>query len=176
MVIDLARPMTQADFGSLVGITQPAVSDLQSRGVLAPGATAGVWLLAYTEHLREMAAGRGGEGGLELARERARLAKEQADKVAMQNAVTRGELAPAHVLEEVLARAGARAGRVLETIPGEIKRRAPQLTSDDISAIARIVAKARNVAAGLSLRDITEDDDAGVVDASLPETNLDDAA
>jgi phage terminase Nu1 subunit (DNA packaging protein) len=176
IVIDLTQPMTQARFGELVGITQPAVSDLVSRGVLAVGAAAGTWLLAYTEHLREMAAGRGGEGGLELARERARLAREQADKIAMQNAVTRGELAPAHVLEEVLARAGARAGRVLETIPGEIKRRAPQLTSDDIGAIARIVAKARNVAAGLSLRDLTEDDAADGVDAARPETNLDDAA
>lgn len=159
MVIDLTRPMTQADFGSIVGITQPAVSDLQSRGVLAPGATAGVWLLAYTEHLREMAAGRGGEGSFELARERARLAKEQADKVSMQNAITRGELAPAHVLEQVLARAGARAARLLETIPGELKRRLPSLGSEDIAAVARVVAKARNVAASMSLRDLEAGDD-----------------
>lgn len=176
IVIDLTQPMTQAQFGALVGITQPAVSDLASRGVLTQGSAAGVWLLAYTEHLREMAAGRGGEGGIELARERARLAREQADKIGMQNAVTRGELAPAHVLEEVLARAGARAGRVLETIPGEVKRRMPQLSSDDIGAIARIVAKARNVAAGLSLRDLTEDDDGIDAPTPNPDDSLEDAA
>jgi len=158
-MVDLSRSMAQAEFGAIVGISQQAVSDLQSRGVLAPGAAAGTWLLAYTEHLREMAAGRGGEGSLELARERARLAKEQADKVAMQNALTRGELAPAHVLEQVLARAGARAARLLEAIPGELKRRLPQLGSEDIAAVARIVAKARNVAAGMSLSDLDAADD-----------------
>lgn len=157
---DLTRPMKQAEFGDLVGISQPAVSDLVRRRVLLDGASGDEWLLAYCDHLREVAAGRGGDNALELAAERARLAKEQADKIAMANAVTRGELAPAHLLEEVLAKAGARAGRILETIPGLLRRRLPQLMADDIAEVARIVAKARNIAAGMRLADATADDDA----------------
>lgn len=160
MVPDLSSPMTQAQFGVLVGMSQQAVSDLVRRKILADGASADEWLLAYCDHLREVAAGRGGEATFELAAERARLAKEQADKVAMQNALTRGELAPAHLIEEVLARAGARAGRLLETIPGLLRRRLPSLTTDDIAAVALIVAKARNIAASMTLGDLDRDADA----------------
>lgn len=167
---DLSSPMTQAAFGDLVGITQPAVSELVRRKILRDGATADEWLLAYVDHLREMAAGRGGESGAELTAERARLAHEQADKIAMQNAVTRGELAPAYVLEEVLSRAGARAARLLETIPGTLRRRLPQLSSDDIAVVTGIVAKARNLAAAMKLADVdAADEDATQGDAEPPE-------
>ncbi len=151
--------MKQADFGDLVGISQQAVSDLVRRDVLPDGACGDEWLLAYCDHLREVAAGRGGEAGKELTAERARLAREQADRLAMQNAVTRGELAPAHLLEQVLAKAGARAGRILETIPGLLRRRLPQLTADDVIEVTRVVAKARNVAASMRLADVEVDDD-----------------
>lgn len=159
MVADLTTPMTQAQFGDLVGISQQAVSDLMRREILVDGATADEWLLAYCDHLREVAAGRGGSNALELAAERARLAKEQADKIAMQNAITRGELAPAHLLEEVLARAGARVGRLLETIPGLLRRRMPDAKADDIAAVAAVVAKARNVAVAMRLADLDRDAD-----------------
>ena len=157
--VDLDMPGTQAQFGDLVGISQQAVSLLVSRAVLHDGAALGEWLLSYTDHLREIAAGRGGDSSLVLAAERARLAREQADRIAMQNALSRKELAPAHLLEEVLAKAGARAARILETIPGEIRRRCPQLTSDDIAAVTRAVAKARNIAAAMSLADLDKPDD-----------------
>lgn len=157
---DLRAPLTQAQFGDLIGITQPAVSDLVRRRILPEGGTAGEWLLAYCEHMREIAAGRGGDDGPALVAERARLAREQADKIAMQNAVTRAELAPAWLLEQVLARAGVRAGRILDTIPGSLRRRFPHLGSDDLAEVARIVAKARNIAAGMRLADAAIDDDA----------------
>lgn len=159
MVPDLTSPVTQVQFGDLVGISQQAVSDLVRRRILVDGASADEWLLAYCDHLRGIAAGRGGEASLELSAERARLAKEQADKIEMQNAVTRGELAPAHLLEEVLARAGSRASRILETIPGMLRRRLPQLTSDDLAEVARVVAKARNIASSMTLADATASDD-----------------
>lgn len=160
-MIDLDGIVTQAEFGQLVGISQPAVSGLVQRGVVASDGTAREWLLAYCEHIRGIAAGRGGDDGAGLAAARKRLADEQADRIAMQNAVTRKELAPAHLLEEVLAKTGARAAKILDTIPGEIRRRAPQLTSDDIAAIALVVAKARNLAASMSMAvlDVAEDDE-----------------
>ena len=160
MVPDLTSPVTQVQFGDLVGISQQAVSDLVRRRILVDGASADEWLLAYCDHLRGIAAGRGGEASLELSAERARLAKEQADKIAMQNAVTRGELAPAYLLEQVLARVGAKAGRLLETIPGMMRRRHPQMTMEDIAAVAEVVAKARNLVAKISLADVDEGENA----------------
>ncbi|WP_018991291.1 terminase small subunit [Aromatoleum toluclasticum] len=114
----------------------------------------------YIRRLREQAAGRAAAGDLDLAGERARLAKEQADRVAMQNAVTRGELAPVQLIEEVLAKAGARAAKILDTIPGTIRRREPSLSADTIAAIAKDIAKVRNIAAAVSLADLREDDQA----------------
>lgn len=161
--------MKQGAFGELVGVSQQAVSDLVRRGVLADGASGDEWLLAYCDHLREVAAGRGGEAGKDLTAERARLAREQADRLAMQNAVTRGELAPAHLMEQVLSKVGARAGRILETIPGTLRRRLPQLTAADVEVVAQIVAKARNLAASMRLGDVDNDDDTDADTAVMPQ-------
>lgn len=154
----------------MVGISQPAVSELLSRGVLTDGATAGVWLREYCANLREVAAGRLASGDLDLATERARLAKEQADKIALQNAVTRKELAPVYLIEEVLAKAGSRVAGILDAIPGQVRRRIPGLPSTELDAIAGEIARARNIAAALSLKDLrdeeaaTASDDAEVLD------------
>ena len=59
--MNLDTTCTQAQFGELVGISQPAVSDLLTREVIQPGATAGAWLIDYCAHLREQAAGRGAD-------------------------------------------------------------------------------------------------------------------
>lgn len=120
----------------------------------------------YIRRLREQAAGRAAAGDLDLAGERARLAKEQADRVAMQNAVTRGELAPVQLIEEVLAKAGSRAAKILDTIPGTIRRREPSLSADTIATIAKDIAKVRNIAATVSLADLREDDQADGADDS----------
>jgi phage terminase Nu1 subunit (DNA packaging protein) len=54
----------------------------------------------YTAHLREVAAARGGEGGvLDLVQERARLAREQADGQELKNRQSRKELLPASDVE-----------------------------------------------------------------------------
>ncbi|WP_051975386.1 terminase small subunit [Cupriavidus necator] len=112
-------------------------------------------LLAYCGHLRETAAGRASEEeGLDLIAERARLAKEQADRIALQNEVTRRELAPVHLIEQVLSQAGARVSGILEAIPGMLKRRLPSLSADDVELITREVAKARNIAAAVTLDDL----------------------
>lgn len=157
---DLSVPMRQGQFGELVGISQQAVSTLVQRGILPDGASADEWLLAYCDNLREVAAGRGGDAQSELTAERARLAREQADRIAMQNAERRGELAPANIIEQVLARVGARVGRLLETIPGELRRRMPDMTAEDVEAVTRTVNKARNLAAGMSLRSLFDEDEA----------------
>mgnify|MGYP000904718456 CR=1 FL=1 len=155
-MIDLTGKVTQAEFGEMIGVSQPAVSKMLTDGVLSGSASVGVWLREYSSHMREMAAGRAAAGDLDLATERAGLARAQREKIEMQNQVTRKELAPSYLLEEILAKAGTKAAAILDTIPGMIKRRVPSLTADDVAAIAREVAKARNIAASISLSNIDE--------------------
>mgnify|MGYP001139556223 CR=1 FL=1 len=152
-MVDLSVPSRQADFGDMVGVSQQAVSELVSRGVLTDGASAGDWLRQYCANLREQAAGRGSS---DLAIERARLAKEQADKIAMQNAQTRRELAPVVLMTEVLAKVGARVSGILDAIPGQVRRRVPSIPVHEIDAIAREIARARNMCAAIRLEDLDE--------------------
>lgn len=150
-MIDLQAIVTQDEFGNLVGISQPAVSGLMSRGVLREGGSAREWLLAYCGHLRETAAGRLASGGLDLATERAALAKAQRERIEMANAVTRREMAPVWVIAEVLARVGRQIASILEALPPAIKRRALSLTPDDLLEIEKEIVRARNLAASIKL-------------------------
>lgn len=160
-MIDLGKKIAQARFAQMVGITQPAVSGLIARGVLAAGDTAENWLLAYCGNLRETAAGRSQSANavLNLNDERARLASAQADKIEMENEVMKGALAPVETLEAVLTRAGGKVAAQLDAIPGAIKRRVPGLDDAAIGFIRREVARARNAVANLTLEDIEADND-----------------
>ncbi|MCU7904457.1 MAG: hypothetical protein KZQ76_01145 [Candidatus Thiodiazotropha sp. (ex Epidulcina cf. delphinae)] len=59
---------SQSWFGSLVGITQQAVSKLVIKGVIPKTGTYREWLLAYTSALRATASGREEEASLTSAR------------------------------------------------------------------------------------------------------------
>lgn len=92
--------------------------------------------LRYIRHLRDTAAGRGGSSAVEsLSEERARLAKEQADHVALKNAQMRGDLV---AKEDVISTwsgilSDVRAG--LLAVPSRVQQRISNLTSHDIEAI-----------------------------------------
>lgn len=155
----IQRP-SQAEIAEHLDISERRVREIATEWAIDSREVSLVaWRVRYLRQLREQAAGRAAAGDLDLASERARLAKEQADRISMQNAVTRKELAPAELIEEILTRTGAKAARLLDTIPGELKRRAPQLTADDISAIAGVIAKVRNLAAAISLTSLEDDED-----------------
>lgn len=140
-------------------MSHQAVSDLAARGIIAVGMSLREMLLAYISHLREVAAGRSA-GDLNLAAERAALSRAQRERIEMQNAVTRGELAPVAAIEEVLAKAGSRVAGILDAIPGMIRRRVASLSAADVDLIAAEIAKARNLAAALRLSDL-DDEPAG---------------
>jgi phage terminase Nu1 subunit (DNA packaging protein) len=161
---DLSKPLTQADFGALVGISQQAVGNLVGRGVLDTSVPGLQMLHAYCSHLREQAAGRAANGDLDLATERAGLAREQRIRVALQNAVSLKELAPVALLEEVLSKAGARIAGMLDAIPGGVRRRVPALSADEITTIGAEIARVRNIVAAMSLADL-RDEEAGADDA-----------
>lgn len=155
--VDLAGKLNQTAFAALIGVSGPAVSQMFARGTLSAEMTTGEMLLAYCSHLREQAAGRQGDGDLNLPTERAWLAREQRIRIELQNAVTRRELAPVVVIEEVLAKAGSRVAGILESIPGNIRRRIPRLTMDELNVVSAEIVRARNIAASVSLDDIGDD-------------------
>lgn len=169
-MLDLDAVPTFTEFGSVIGVGHPAVSDMAKRGVVSVGMTMREMLLAYCAHMREVAAGRAASGDLDLASERAALAKAQRERIEMQNAVTRGELAPVAAIEEVLAAAGSRVAGILDAIPGMIRRRVPTLSAADLELISAEVVKARNIAAAVRLADLrpeeAEEDEQSVGEAA----------
>src|SRR3990167_1598352 len=151
------RAPTQAEIAEHVDLSDRSVREfLSDAGMDNKQWTLDGFRIAYIRHLREMAAGRAAAGDLDLATERAMLAREQRIKIEMQNAVTRGELAPVALLEEVLTAAASKVAGVLDAIPGMVRCRVPQLTADDIDLIAGEVAKARNTVATMSLADLND--------------------
>lgn len=158
-MINYSYQPTQAEFAELFGISQPTVSGLLTRGIINENGTLQDWATAYAGHLREIAAGRAALGDLDLATERARLAKEQADRVAMLNAIQRCELAPVAAMEMVLANVGTKVGKILDTIPAQIKRRVPGITAEVIAAIDGDITKCRHLAASMTLASLDEPDE-----------------
>jgi len=122
-VIDLDEQMRQADFGALVGISQPAVSDLVTRGVLKQGLNAGEWLHAYCGHLREIAAGRASNGDHDLATERARLAHHNANIASMEERRRAGELCDTAGVVLAMSRIGSNFRMALERVADKLADR-----------------------------------------------------
>lgn len=98
-MLNLDRPVSQADFAALVGVTESAISQAVSEGRLEAGATGRRWLLAYCDRLREQAAGRGSDGPLSLVDERAALARAQRMRVEIDVAEAQKRLIPAALVE-----------------------------------------------------------------------------
>lgn len=140
MEIDIDRPVTQALFADLVGITQPRVSQLIDEGVLEDRGSCRQWLRAYAGQLREQAAGRGHE----LTVERAGLARAQRIAQEKKNEEADGVLAPISRLTEVLAEASAAVASGLNKLPTIIRRTWPDAPDVAREAIELAVVKARN--------------------------------
>ncbi len=88
----------------LLALSPAALSDLKKRGIaIHIGRDAydmAETVRRYVEHLRGTASGRGGEEQItSLTAERSRLAKEQADAMALKNAALRGYLVSAAEVE-----------------------------------------------------------------------------
>jgi phage terminase Nu1 subunit (DNA packaging protein) len=79
----------------------------------------------------------------------------------MENAKARREIAPIALLEAVLARTSRQIAGILEAIPVQIKRQAPELPPEVRDLIAAEINKARSLAANVELN--LEDHDDGPV-------------
>jgi phage terminase Nu1 subunit (DNA packaging protein) len=171
--MNLDLPCTQAEFGELVGISQPAVSEHISSGVLASGDSAGQWLKDYISNLREQAAGRGAGG--DLAYERAIQARVARERNEIQLAKDRREWAAVSMLELFCSHIGRSVAGLLEPLPTEIHKLCPALTPDDVRRIQLTVSKACNMAAAAVLADFDEPDQDPTSQADADDSDDEDA-
>lgn len=143
---------TQQSIAEHLDLDQSAVSRLVDElGIDWKAASIDAIRVAYIRRLREQAAGRAANGDLQLAAERARLASEQADRVAMLNARTKRELAPVALLEAVLARVTRQIAGILEALPITLRRQSKSISPEDLSLIETEIARVRNLAASIHL-------------------------
>lgn len=162
--MSLSATCTQAEFGALVGISQQAVSEHLASGVLIPGDTAGAWLIDYTEHLREQAAGRGADG--ELAYQRSELARVSRERAEIKLSLERKEFTSVDLIEQVIAYIASQIRDHLQALPVQLKMRCPNLTGDDLKIVETVVSETLNLAASMSLSSISAMDDEDPQDAT----------
>ncbi|MEW8253751.1 MAG: hypothetical protein AB2747_05315 [Candidatus Thiodiazotropha taylori] len=148
MVVDTSSKALKQDFAKLIGVGPSAISSMIDRGVISDDQTMGEWIIAVMGHYREQAAGRKTSGDLVLADERARLAAEQADKVALQNKISRNEYAPVSVIEETLASVGRQIAGLLEALPVKLKRNTA-MSNDQLAIVDEVIVETRNLAANV---------------------------
>ncbi len=94
------------DVGEHLFVSTRTVTSLIERGIIKREPVIGFNLDAvrkdYIEHLRSLAGKKSGSPGadLNLTNERARLAREQADRIAMDNEISRKTLIPADLIKK----------------------------------------------------------------------------
>lgn len=125
----------------LLSISPALLSDLKKRGIAVHrGQNAydlRATVRAYVEHLRSVASGRGGEEQVtSLTAERARLAKEQADGMALKNALRRGELVEASEVERAWSDTLRQVRARILAVPSRL-RQSLSLTPPDAERIDR---------------------------------------
>lgn len=143
-VIDLSTRGTQTALAELVGVTQPTISNLMTEGKLPTDGTLGELLRAYCARLREQAAGRQGDGHLDLVQERAALARAQREGQDIKNAVARREYAPVGLLADVLGMASSAVVDRFDQLEGQLRKACPGLPDEARITVQTVIASARN--------------------------------
>ncbi len=149
-----------------LGITAQALSDLAKRGVL-PKAGRDKWDLravvsAYTQHTREIAAGRKADAdqALDLVQERALLARAQREFQDMRNAEKAGQLLPRTVVDQAVTDAFTRVRSALLRVPVKAASR-PQAMQNPTgirTVLDRLVRDALDELADVDVTQAPDDD------------------
>ena len=131
---------TFEQYGKHVGISRQAASEYFKKHSLRQSTLMAAFRIHYCGTMREHAAGRVmSDEVLDLNVERARREKESADKLEMENAVTRGELVSAAEVEELW---GAEFTRVKSKLLAAPPKIAPLMIGVKTPAEAQEVIKA----------------------------------
>jgi len=160
------------DLGAYLGVSDRSVRELAARGAIERTAR-GRYDLAdsvrrYCTHLREVAAGRGGEGAvLDLTQERARLAREQADAQELKNRTSRGELLPADAVEREWSDILQRVRSALLSITGRVRQQISTMDTAQATILDREIRDA--------LTALADDRDDALPRAGVPPAATEDA-
>lgn len=140
------RHPTQAEAAAHLDLSERSVRELEDKLGLPADYSLDHLRVAYIRHLREIAAGRSSATGqaLDLAAERAALAREQRIGQAMKNAVARGDYAPIGLLADVLSAAASGVVDRFDQLDGALKKACPELPDDARQALHKVIASARN--------------------------------
>lgn len=138
-----SRP-TQAEVGEHLGIHQTKVGPwLSSLGLSNKTANLDEIRLAYISRLREQASGIYTGTGLNLAEERAGLAREQKLITRIKKQQALGEFAPVENITLLLSRIAAQMASIFDGIPGLLRMKCSHLTGDDVLMIRSELSRAR---------------------------------
>lgn len=171
-----AQHPTQAEVAAHLDLSDRSIRDYELKLALPPDYTRAAFRVAYVRHLREIAAGRASQSAdaLDLAAERAALARAQREGIEIKNAALRGEYAAVALLADVLATASQTVAERFDHLPGALKKACPQLDDTGRDAVIAVIAEARNEwvrATAELVRQRVADDDAQDA-ADEPELDL----
>jgi len=146
--------MSADELSAVFGVSPQTVRDLARRGVIArAGKTFPVAesFRRYAAHLRAGAAARAGPGSGELAKQRARKARLEADQLEREASVSSGAMVPVADYEESMT-AICRGLRVLMmSVPSRLSGRAPHLDRADIELVDDAIRDALTEASQMDL-------------------------
>lgn len=144
------KKATQKEIGSWLNLSVRRVRELQKEGAIPRGAGIMAAVHGYLDYLRGLArSGVDESDGAIFARERARAERERADNLALKNQILRRELADVAVIAEIIAKLGSQIGAKLDSLPGELRRKLPNLTATELEIVRRTVVKCQNDIAAL---------------------------
>jgi phage terminase Nu1 subunit (DNA packaging protein) len=137
---------TQADLAAHLDLSDRSIRELEAKLPLPADYPRAAFRVAYIKHLREVAAGRSGSSpdSLDLAAERAALAKAQREGIEIKNAVLRGEYASIKLLAQVLAAASQAVAERFDHLPGLLSRACPELSEAGRNQVSTVIARARD--------------------------------
>lgn len=134
-MIDMENKISQRQFSDLVGVSEAAVSGMVRSGVITIGQSGAAWLKGYCSHLREMAAGRATTGDLDLATERAALAKIQRQRIELELEEKRGALIPVDLIEPRLKASVIAAREFLRGGTSNLARQAQGMNVEQLESL-----------------------------------------
>ncbi len=128
------------ELGDWLGVSDRTISDYVKKGIVARSGP-GKFMLrasikAVASHLRELSAQRGASSA-GLTAQRERIAREQADKLEMQNAASRRELLPAKAVADEWASVLRMVRSRMLASPSRIQQQLGHLSAHDVAVIDR---------------------------------------
>lgn len=144
---------TQAEVAAHLDLSDRSVRELRDEGVFSADGRGRLDLdacrVAYIRHLRERAAGRSADQDDELKRERALLVREQRERIAIQNAVARRELAPVSAMSNAVV-------SMIEIVKAKLRRLPAKAAAGDAKLLKRTAALVEEALDELSLTRVEE--------------------